>query len=42
MNAERGGGDLRSQVLLYPVTNADFDTASYHQFDEGYWSMSWA
>lgn len=26
MNKERGGIDLKAQVLLYPVANADFDT----------------
>ncbi|WP_436776409.1 alpha/beta hydrolase [Yinghuangia sp. YIM S09857] len=37
MNKQRGGIDLKAQVLLYPVTNADFDTPSYHQFAEGYY-----
>ncbi|WP_432187965.1 alpha/beta hydrolase [Streptomyces sp. Tue6028] len=45
MNKERGGLDLKAQVLLYPVTNADFDTPSYHQFAEGYYltrdGMKW-
>jgi acetyl esterase len=45
MNAERGGIDLKAQVLLYPVTNADFDTPSYLQFAEGYYltrdGMKW-
>jgi acetyl esterase/lipase len=33
---ERGGPDIRLQLLFYPVTNATFDTESYHQFAEGY------
>lgn len=37
MNKDRGGIDLKAQVLLYPVTNADFDTPSYLQFAEGYY-----
>ncbi|MEU6123957.1 alpha/beta hydrolase [Streptomyces sp. NPDC047123] len=46
MNKEREDGlDLKAQVLLYPVTNADFDTASYLQFAEGYYltrdGMKW-
>ncbi|AHH19807.1 putative hydrolase, alpha/beta hydrolase family [Nocardia nova SH22a] len=45
MNADRGGIDLKAQVLLYPVTNADFDTPSYLQFAEGYYltrdGMKW-
>ncbi|MFE6283140.1 alpha/beta hydrolase [Streptomyces sp. NPDC057877] len=36
-NKERGGLDLRAQILLYPVTDADFDTPSYVQFGDGYY-----
>ncbi|WP_066913017.1 alpha/beta hydrolase [Millisia brevis] len=45
MNSDRGGIDLKAQCLLYPVTNADFDTPSYLQFAEGYYltreGMQW-
>jgi acetyl esterase/lipase len=45
MNKDRGGIDLKAQCLLYPVTNADFDTPSYLQFAEGYYltrdGMKW-
>jgi acetyl esterase len=36
LSRERGGPDIRLQLLFYPVTDASFDTASYHQFAEGY------
>ncbi len=42
---ERGGPDIRYQVLLYPVTSAAFDTETYAQFAEGPWltreAMQW-
>ncbi|MER5956437.1 alpha/beta hydrolase [Streptomyces sp. NPDC001893] len=45
MAKERGGVQLLGQVLFYPVTDASFDTASYHQYAEGYFlrrdAMRW-
>ena len=36
MAKEQGAPALRSQVLLWPVTDANFDTASYKQFASGH------
>ncbi|MES3023080.1 MAG: alpha/beta hydrolase [Pseudomonadota bacterium] len=36
MAKERGAPALRSQVLLWPVTDANFDTPSYKQFANGH------
>lgn len=36
MAKDRGAPALRCQVLLWPVTNARFDTPSYEQFAEGH------
>ncbi|GAA4623763.1 alpha/beta hydrolase [Actinoallomurus vinaceus] len=45
MAKERGGVRLAHQVLFYPVTDASFDTPSYHQFATGYFlrrdAMQW-
>ncbi|MGW3243825.1 alpha/beta hydrolase [Streptomyces sp. NPDC001070] len=45
MAKDRGGPEFRRQVMLYPVTDADFDTASYNRFAENCWltkpAMKW-
>ncbi|WP_327070745.1 alpha/beta hydrolase [Kitasatospora sp. NBC_01250] len=45
MAKERGDVALVQQVLFYPVTDASFDTDSYHQFATGYFlrrdGMQW-
>jgi acetyl esterase len=43
---ERGGPPIEFQILLYPVTDANFETLSYREFGtEGYWltreTMRW-
>ncbi|MEU6807521.1 alpha/beta hydrolase [Streptomyces sp. NPDC046831] len=45
MAKQRGGPHFRHQVMLYPVTDAGFDTASYRRFAQNCWldraGMQW-
>lgn len=45
MTKERQGPRIQLQLLFYPVTDAAFDTDSYHEFAEGYFlrrdAMMW-
>lgn len=36
MAKEKGGPKIRFQALLWPVTDANFETASYKEFETGY------
>jgi acetyl esterase/lipase len=36
MAKQRNGPKIAYQVLFYPVTDANFDTQSYHRFASGY------
>ena len=45
MAKQRGGPSLAAQVLLYPVTDADFETPTYERYADGPWltrpAMQW-
>jgi acetyl esterase len=36
MARDKGGPAISFQALMWPVTDADFDTASYKEFADGY------
>ncbi|MGH7937768.1 MAG: alpha/beta hydrolase, partial [Bryobacteraceae bacterium] len=36
MANDRGGPTLKCQVMLWPVTDANFETESYHEYADGY------
>lgn len=36
MAKDKGGPELKAQIMLWPVTDANFETESYNQFSEGY------
>jgi acetyl esterase len=37
LNKERNGPKIKAEVLFYPVTSSDMNTASYEQFADGPW-----
>lgn len=45
LTKQRGGLPIKQQLLYYPVTDANFDTESYRQFEEDYYltkeGMEW-
>src|SRR5262245_32593463 len=36
MAKDKGTPELKCQIMLWPVTDADFETESYHEYAEGY------
>ena len=36
MAKHKGGPELKCQILLWPVTDANFETESYHEYADGY------
>jgi acetyl esterase len=45
LSRQRGGPNIAFQVLFYPVTNANFNTSSYTEYQDGYFltreAMKW-
>ena len=45
MARDRGGPSIAKQILIYPITDHDFDVASYKEFADGYFltrdAMMW-
>ena len=36
MAKDKGGPELKCQIMLWPVTDANFETESYHEYADGY------
>ena len=36
MSLHKGGPELKCQIMLWPVTDANFETESYHEYADGY------
>src|SRR5215510_5923073 len=36
MAKDKGGPKLKCQIMLWPVTDANFETESYHEYPDGY------
>ena len=36
MAKDKGGPKLKCQIMLWPVTDANFETESYHEYADGY------
>ena len=40
MAQHKGGPELKCQMMLWPVTDANFETESYHEYAEGYFPLA--
>ena len=36
MAKDKGGPEFKCQIMLWPVTDANFETESYHEYADGY------